>query len=80
VVGENMTFEQSESLLKERGVELIVLNDKKCVEMMVTFIKNNPKLWGEDIGMTPQQVLEKYKDMLSSTENYFLNAPKITSD
>jgi cytosine deaminase len=65
IIGENITFKQSESLLKQKGVELIVLNDKKCVDMMLNFILENPKLWGEDIGLTPQQVLNKYKKLFS---------------
>jgi len=63
VVGENKTFEQSEWLLKHEKVEVVVLNDKKCIAMMLDFIIKNPKLWGEDIGLTPQQVLDKYKNL-----------------
>lgn len=65
VIGENKTFEQSEWLLKHVNVEVVVLNDKKCIDMMLEFIIKNPKLWGEDIGLTPQQVLDKYKNLLS---------------
>lgn len=61
VIGENKTFEQSESLLKEKGVEVKLMNDRKCIDMMLVFITKNPQLWGEDIGLTPQQVLNKYK-------------------
>ena len=64
VIGENTTFEQSESLLKEKGVELSVINDKKCIEIMVNFILAHPKLWGEDIGLTEEQVLAKYKNLI----------------
>ncbi len=63
VIGENKTFEQSEDYLKHKGVEVIVLNDNKCIEMMLHFIINNPKLWGEDIGLTPEQVLNKYREL-----------------
>lgn len=50
VIGENQNFMGNEKLLKERGVDLIVLQDEKTVRMMSTFIQNNPHLWNEDIG------------------------------
>ena len=51
VIGENKTFLGSEQLLKENGVEVIVVNDPGCIQMMEEFIKNNPELWNEDIGV-----------------------------
>ncbi|MFA6025985.1 MAG: nucleoside deaminase [Ignavibacteriaceae bacterium] len=51
VIGENKTFLGDEALLKERGVEVEVMNDESCVEMMTNFINQNPKLWNEDIGV-----------------------------
>ncbi len=50
VVGENQTFRGPEEYVKSRGVELSVVNDQKCIQLMENFIKNNPKLWNEDIG------------------------------
>ena len=50
VIGENVTFQGSEKLLKENGVEVIVVNDAQCIEMMQDFIEKNPTLWNEDIG------------------------------
>jgi len=50
VIGENRTFLGEESLLKERGVEVEVLNDATCVAMMTDFIAAEPSLWNEDIG------------------------------
>jgi cytosine deaminase len=50
VVGENQTYMGSEKLLKENGVEVIAVNDTRCIEMMQVFIANNPSLWNEDIG------------------------------
>lgn len=50
VIGENKTFEGSEQLLREHGVEVVVVNDPECIQMMETFIKNNVTLWNEDIG------------------------------
>ena len=50
IIGENKTFMGEEELLKSRGVEVHVLNDQNCIEMMENFIENHPKLWNEDIG------------------------------
>jgi len=51
VIGENNTFMGEEALLKYRGVEVVVLNDEECIEMMKNFIGNKPELWNEDIGV-----------------------------
>ncbi len=51
VIGENMNFIGEEELLKSRGVELEVVQNRKCIEMMKKFIKENPDLWNEDIGV-----------------------------
>ena len=50
VVAENRTFLGEEELLRSRGVELTVLQDARCIEMMTAFIAQHPELWGEDIG------------------------------
>ena len=50
VVGENRTFLGEEELLRARGVILEVLQDPRCIEMMTAFIRENPRLWVEDIG------------------------------
>jgi cytosine deaminase len=51
VIGENKTFMGDEEILKASGVEIIVLQDPTCIDMMTEFIKNNPELWNEDIGV-----------------------------
>jgi len=50
VIGENRTFMGEEELLRSRGVEVIVLDDETCVQMMQEFIATEPALWSEDIG------------------------------
>ncbi len=50
IVGENHTFMGEEDLLRSRGVEVTVLNDATCRELMRRFIDANPELWNEDIG------------------------------
>jgi cytosine deaminase len=51
VVGENVTFRGEEELLRSRGVEVTVLQDGRCIEMMRRFIREQPVLWNEDIGV-----------------------------
>jgi len=50
VVGENRNFMGEEALLRSRGVEVEVLQDPACIEMMRCFIAARPDLWDEDIG------------------------------
>ena len=51
IVGENETFMGEEDLLRTRGVEVEVLQDESCVQMMKSFINQSPELWNEDIGV-----------------------------
>ncbi len=50
VIGENTTFLGGEALLRERGVEVVVIDDPTCVSLMDRFIADEPDLWNEDIG------------------------------
>jgi len=49
-VGESSAFMGEEELLRSRGVEVTVLNDATCQELMRQFIAAKPDLWNEDIG------------------------------
>jgi creatinine deaminase len=51
VIGENQTFLGAEDLLRSRGVELVVLNDAECIQLMKDFIAAHPDIWNEDIGV-----------------------------
>ena len=51
VIGENKTFMGEEEHLRSRGVKVTVVDDEACYQMMETFIKDNPTLWNEDIGV-----------------------------
>jgi len=51
IIGENTTFLGEEELLKSRGVEVEVINSQECINLMTNFIKENPELWNEDIGV-----------------------------
>ena len=50
IVGENRTFLGEEDLLRARGVDVEVLDDARCIELMRQFIAENPRVWDEDIG------------------------------
>lgn len=50
VIGENRTFMGEEKWLADRGVEIVVLQDERCIELMRRFIAARPALWNEDIG------------------------------
>jgi cytosine/creatinine deaminase len=52
VIGENRTFLGGEDLLRSRGVDVTVVDDGRCLEMMTEFIAAEPALWNEDIGET----------------------------
>ena len=51
VIGENQTFQGPEDYVRSRGVELILLDDQECIDMMAQFVKEKLKLWNEDIGV-----------------------------
>jgi cytosine deaminase len=50
IVGENRTFMGDEDLLRQRGVQVEVLQDATCEALMRDFIAAEPTLWNEDIG------------------------------
>jgi cytosine deaminase len=51
IVGENRTFQGPEDYLRSKGVELEILDDDECRQMMRDFIDAHPSLWNEDIGV-----------------------------
>ena len=50
VVGESINFQGGIDWLKEKGVEIIDLNSQICIDMLRSYIENNPEIWNEDIG------------------------------
>ena len=50
VIGENQTFLGEERVLQSRGVQIEVLQNATCIELMRAFIEAHPQLWNEDIG------------------------------
>ena len=51
VIGENVNFLGEEELLRRRGVDVEVVQDAHCIELMRQFVLQHPKLWNEDIGV-----------------------------
>ena len=50
IVGESRTFPGARMFMESHGVEVVDMDDPTCIEMMETFINENPELWNEDIG------------------------------
>jgi len=51
VIGENLTFKGPEEYVRSRGVEVQVVDNQECQQLMDDFIKAKPELWNEDIGV-----------------------------
>jgi creatinine deaminase len=51
VIGEAANFHGGHDWLAELGVEVLVLDDADCTELLATFIHEHPELWHEDIGL-----------------------------
>lgn len=51
IVGENKTFMGEEEWLREKGVEVEVVDNQDCIDLMNEFIAAKPELWNEDIGV-----------------------------
>src|SRR5437588_465111 len=60
IIGENQTFKGAEDLFAMHGVQCTVLNDPQCVEMMGEFIRANPDLWNDDIGVPGESVRPRH--------------------
>jgi cytosine deaminase len=50
IIGENKNFLGAEALMCSNGVQVDVLNDKGCIELMDRMKREKPDLWAEDIG------------------------------
>ena len=51
IIGENETFQGPEDYVRSQGVQVQVLQESRCIEMMREFIAARPDLWHEDIGV-----------------------------
>ena len=51
VVGEARSFVGQHDWLAEHGVEVVLLDDPECFDLMSKFIAARPDVWNEDIGV-----------------------------
>ncbi|RBQ23897.1 MAG: tRNA-specific adenosine deaminase [Methanocorpusculum sp. MCE] len=49
VIGEDVNYPGEPAFLRSRGVKVTTLNNKEIIEMMKTYIEENPAVWNEDI-------------------------------
>jgi cytosine deaminase len=50
VIGEARNFVGGHDWLAENGVEVVVLDDARCVDLLARYIAEHPDVWHEDIG------------------------------
>ena len=50
VIGEEQTFVGGHDWLAEHGVDVVILDDRRCVDLLGRYISANPEIWNEDIG------------------------------
>lgn len=51
VVGESVNFAGGVAWLREAGVRVVDLASPECIAMMAGFIRDQPGIWNEDIGV-----------------------------
>jgi len=76
VIGDNKNFNaysSGEDLLREKGVEVIILNEVRCEKMMKDYIEKNLSIWEEDIAECKSCQKHKYKDYQNVYDNFNYN-------
>jgi cytosine/creatinine deaminase len=51
IVGESINFRGGIDWLRENGIEVIDLHSTACIELLADYIRKNPTIWNEDIGV-----------------------------
>jgi cytosine deaminase len=51
IVGESVNFHGGIDWLRENGIEVIDLHSAECIELLAAYIRGNPAIWNEDIGV-----------------------------
>jgi cytosine deaminase len=51
IAGESRNFQGARDFMESHGIEVVDLDNTECVEMLARFIRENPALWNEDIGL-----------------------------
>ncbi len=47
VIAENQNYLGAEEYLRSQGVEVVVLNDAQCIEMLQKFDRDHPGIWNK---------------------------------
>ncbi len=52
IAGENFHYrgKGTAKIMRDHGVEVVILNEEECVKLMHDFVEENPELWAEDTG------------------------------
>ena len=51
IVGENVNYPGCVDYLRSQGVQVEVVNNAECIQLLRDFIAEKPQLWNEDIGV-----------------------------
>src|ERR1700730_5228674 len=51
IVGESVNFRGGIDWLRENGIEVIDIHSAECIELLADYIRKNPAVWNEDIGL-----------------------------
>ncbi len=51
IVGESVNFRGGIGWLRENGIEVIDLHSAECIDLLAAYIRKNPAIWNEDIGV-----------------------------
>ena len=51
VVGESVNFQGGIDWLRENGVNVVDLHSADCIDLLAAYIRENPAIWNEDIGV-----------------------------
>ena len=49
-LAQDRTFVGAEDHLRARGVAVVNLQSRECIDLMADFISKYPEIWNEDIG------------------------------
>lgn len=50
IVGESVNFHGGIDWLRENGVNIVDMNSQECIDILKSYIEQNPGVWNEDIG------------------------------
>ena len=51
IVGESENFRGGIDWLRENGVDVVDLHSAECIHLLASYIRANPTVWNEDIGV-----------------------------